>query len=565
MLHSRRPREREHGQIIILFALALVVILAFAAIVVDLGVLRNNRQILANTMDAAALAGGTLLPVDGSPTASPTGQFAKANALITQTIQANYPSLPSSNYTITYKCLIGVDGSGNAWVSRDVPTVCNPTHAVGHTPVVASDFPGAGPTRVAACRPDLGDLCNVVVVAGSATTPFVLGGAVGVTSGSTGIVTSASCNGPCGASPVIPVDVVLIMDRTASMSSAAIAAIQAGASTVLSVFNPAIQRVALGTIGPSTPGLNTCPSGSTSPLRGSGQVYGVGMSNASNINFFTYPTDLSKWIPVDFTGTDTGTPGVTWNEAYSVNGVTSTTTRIWKAISCLYSYTQGTNLDTPVMMAQQYLNTYGRSGVKKGIILETDGSPEAGDGSAHYLCNTANNTATTAKNAPNNIEIFTIYYSDGSPNCPDSSGTWHNATPQSLLQSMATTDAPGQHHALSANNTASLIAAFTQAAIGLATGKSKLVQLYPTPIVTGVSPNLVTHLGGTTVTISGKFFTGATSVTFGGAAATSFTVTSDTVITAKAPVGTTGSTGDVIVTTPGGISPIVGVDLVTYN
>ena len=59
--------DREHGQIIVLFALVLVVILAFAAIVVDLGLLRNNRQTLVNAMDAAALAGGTLLPVDGSP------------------------------------------------------------------------------------------------------------------------------------------------------------------------------------------------------------------------------------------------------------------------------------------------------------------------------------------------------------------------------------------------------------------------------------------------------------------------------------------------------------------
>jgi Flp pilus assembly protein TadG len=55
MLHSRRDREQEHGQILVLFALVLVVILAFGAIVVDLGVLRNNRQILVNTFDSAAL------------------------------------------------------------------------------------------------------------------------------------------------------------------------------------------------------------------------------------------------------------------------------------------------------------------------------------------------------------------------------------------------------------------------------------------------------------------------------------------------------------------------------
>ena len=564
MLRSGRDHEREHGQALVLFALFLVVILAFGAIAIDLGVLRNNRQILANTMDAGALAGGTQLPVTGA--AAETA----ANALIVQTIQANYPGLPSSAYTITYKCLIGVDSSGNAYVSRDVPTVCNPGHAVG-TPVVASDFTGAGPTRVSACDPSLGDMCNVVYVSGSATTPFSLGGVVGVNSGSTGLVTSASCSGPCGASPVIPVDVVLIMDRTASMNSAAIAAIQAGASTVLSVFDPAIQRIALGTIGPSQPGLVNCPSASGSTYSGQ-PVYGVGQSPASNINFFApyvSPSnlgDLPKWIPAFFSGTDPGLPAVTFYEKYSAHGVVNHNSTIWKAISCLYSYTMGTDLETPVMMAQQYLNAYGRPGVKKGIILETDGSPEAGNGSSHYTCNTADNTATTAKGDPNNIEIFTIYYSDGSPNCPDTSGTWRGATPQSLLQSMASPDGPGQHHFLMATSTSDLTAAFTQAAIGLATGQSKLVELYPTPVVTGVSPNRGTHLGGTTVTISGKFFTGASSVRFGGTPAQSFTVTSDTSITAKTPVGPNGSVPDVIVTTPGGVSPIVQpADQYTYN
>ena len=66
MLHFRGNRERERGQIVVLFALVLVVILAFTSLVIDIGLLRNNRQTLVNTLDSAALAGGTLLPVDGS-------------------------------------------------------------------------------------------------------------------------------------------------------------------------------------------------------------------------------------------------------------------------------------------------------------------------------------------------------------------------------------------------------------------------------------------------------------------------------------------------------------------
>ena len=94
MLHLRGNRERERGQIVVLFALVLVVILAFTSLVIDIGLLRNNRQTLVNSLDSAALAGGTLLPVDGSI----PGDAAKIDGLITSTIQANYPGLPSSAY-----------------------------------------------------------------------------------------------------------------------------------------------------------------------------------------------------------------------------------------------------------------------------------------------------------------------------------------------------------------------------------------------------------------------------------------------------------------------------------
>ena len=577
MLHPRTGRDREHGQMIVLFALVLVIILAFAAIVVDLGVLRNNRQILVNTMDAAALAGGTKMPVDGSI----AGSAAAANALITQTIQANYPGLSPSDYTIAYKCLISVNPSTNqAYVSRDVPIACDPSHSLGR-PAAVGDFTGAGPTRVSSCDPFAGDLCNTVVVSGSATTQYSLGPVVGVPSGSTGTVASAACAGLCGASPAIPVDIVLIMDRTGSMSDASIKAIQDGASSVLSVLDPALQRVALATIGPSTPGLSACPNNShqTSPLKNltppANQVYAVGMSPNSNIDFFgPYPTDLPKWVPVGFTGTD-GEYGLTFNEPYSVNKVTNTNSNIWKAISCLYSYTNGTNLDTPIDMAQHYLNQYGRPGVKKGIILETDGTPQVGDGSVHYTCYGANQTATTAKSA--GIEIFTIGFGmDGTKKCPthgqnaNETSAWYSGGPGGgaqlgsyLLSQMATPDKPGEQHFFNAPDSATLINAFTQAAVSLATGKSKLVQLYPTPIVTSVPP-LVSHLGGL-IAIGGKYFTGATEVRCGGVAV-AFTVASDTSITATIPPGgVVGQTVDVIVTTPGGTSPITSSDRYTYN
>jgi hypothetical protein len=86
----------------------------------------------------------------------------------------------------------------------------------------------------------------------------------------------------------------------------------------------------------------------------------------------------------------------------------------------------------------------------------------------------------------------------------------------------------------------------------------------PTPTVTGISPNLGPVSGGTTITITGTGFTGATAVTFpqttvGGTSqtpATSFTVDSDTQITAVAPAAPGGTAGfaDVLVIIPAGSS-----------
>ncbi|HEX5164078.1 MAG TPA: IPT/TIG domain-containing protein, partial [Thermomicrobiales bacterium] len=74
----------------------------------------------------------------------------------------------------------------------------------------------------------------------------------------------------------------------------------------------------------------------------------------------------------------------------------------------------------------------------------------------------------------------------------------------------------------------------------------------PVPAITGLTPSRGALAGGTVVTISGTAFTGATVVTFGGAAAT-FTVDSDTKITATSPSHAAGIV-DVVVTTAGGTS-----------
>jgi len=84
------------------------------------------------------------------------------------------------------------------------------------------------------------------------------------------------------------------------------------------------------------------------------------------------------------------------------------------------------------------------------------------------------------------------------------------------------------------------------------------------PLVTGLSPNGGTSLGGTTVTITGSGLRGATAVDFDSTPATAYTVRNDDSITATAPAES-GGTVDVTVTTPLGTSPTSSTDRYTYT
>jgi hypothetical protein len=83
------------------------------------------------------------------------------------------------------------------------------------------------------------------------------------------------------------------------------------------------------------------------------------------------------------------------------------------------------------------------------------------------------------------------------------------------------------------------------------------------PAVTAINPASGPAAGGTTVTITGANFTGATAVRFGSTNAPSFTVVSATQITAVSPAGT--GTVHITVTTPSGTSASTSADQFTYT
>ncbi|MEW6446534.1 MAG: pilus assembly protein TadG-related protein [Bacillota bacterium] len=71
----------ERGAALVLVAAALVALLGFGAVVIDVGVLYLNRERLSNAADAAALAGSQFLPDDPATAVSTAQHYALRNGI----------------------------------------------------------------------------------------------------------------------------------------------------------------------------------------------------------------------------------------------------------------------------------------------------------------------------------------------------------------------------------------------------------------------------------------------------------------------------------------------------
>jgi Putative Flp pilus-assembly TadE/G-like/von Willebrand factor type A domain len=387
-------RDREQGQILVLFTLVVVVLMGLSALVIDVGVLRRTGQELWNAMDAGSLAGAAELPDNPTAAASAARRFATAN----------FPGVAPASINVTYRCVVGDRDNNGVPDAGDVPAVCNP----GPSP--SGGWRCGGGICAAICVPGTGIKCNTLVLASAATVNFNFGRAVGVNQGSTQQVVSAACVGPCGASPTGPVDLMMVIDRTSSMSATDILNARDAANSVLTLYDPEKQYIGLGLLGPSS--TATSCSGANSPAQG---------VPAPSI------TGAVTWTPVGLTGV-----GAPVNQRYlNTNGTLNTTSTLVKAISCFTQSSTGTIMSTPTTAAKNYLLANGRSNAVKGIIFMTDGEPN-GD-----TCANASAAATAAKTA--GIQMFTVGFGiDATFKCPDTSGTWYNKSVTNLLANMAT-------------------------------------------------------------------------------------------------------------------------------
>jgi hypothetical protein len=209
---------------------------------------------------------------------------------------------------------------------------------------------------------------------------------------------------------------------------------------------------------------------------------------ATSIGTANAPSDVPRWVPV-------GLSGLPWHgqNPHLTQDFTNNGSTMEDAISCFTNSSTGTDLRDPIPMATWELNTYGRAGVTKGIILMTDGQPNASTmpPANETYCAQANASASAAKAA--GIEIFTVAFGlDGSNDfpCPDDAGFWQGRMASELVATMATNSVadngcPGTENddddhyfcvPKTAGASANLTNAFKQATIAL-TGSSKLIQL----------------------------------------------------------------------------------------
>ena len=439
--------RRERGAVAIIVALMMVVIMASAALGVDIGKLVYERQQLQNALDAAATAGAMHLPEDPAAAILDAQKFASDNM-----VGANLGSITPN---IALRCVTSYNATTKSPDWATVVAICGITSKAFNITDCNE--------QVCSVECTVAFHCNTIVVKHNRTVNYSFGPAIGIPTGTTGTIVAAACRGVCGTVTPNPLDIVVMADRTPSMVDGwdsgsyktpvgSFDSMKAGIKDMLGSMNQDQQYVAFGTIAISVPTTTdkvappnggdafsdatfvTCnPSGKCTPA----------WTNGGKKYHFN-----GSWVPVGFTNKYTKTDS---------SGVTSmdTTSGLYKAVHNLAfstptvkypnadtgkstSSNEGTHLAAAMKGAARYLLSVDPSvdaGLpvrpqefgtpKKVIIFETDGSPSeifTSDSSATTLGNSldigvagnnnkqsCDNLAAIASEAKAaNIQIITI-------------------------------------------------------------------------------------------------------------------------------------------------------------
>jgi len=405
----RGPRRLadERGAVAVLFALTLIVIFAAVAFVIDISRLYHARQVLQNAVDLGALAGAAELPASDATTGTAAETIARRVAI------ANAPQLAGpATLTISFRCIVGDRDQNNVPDVGEVPFICGPS--AGTWPAGTWTFKGSRASHV--CDPFAGDKCNTIRLQTSETVDYYFAPVIGINDGNTGSVSASSCKGACGAAAT-PLDIVMVLDRTGSMTTGDIANLKNAATSILSFYDSNIQWI----------GLVALPYG-----RSSNKCVVNDPQNYPNSN---YPDWQVVPLSNDFTRAD---------------GTVNTASQLYQSINCLQrspsirvnvdgvnrTSAGHTNLGDPLDAARDMLRYQGRAEVPDIIIFETDG--QANQPYGYQPCNYLNSKGNIAKAAGQTI--FSIAFGLDNPpvRCTDTSGSFRGVYATLNIASVAT-------------------------------------------------------------------------------------------------------------------------------
>lgn len=285
-----------------MFGLLLSVMVMCVMIVVDVGFFFHERQDVQKAADAAALAGAQELPDD--PTA--------AEALALEYITKN--GISTDEVEISFRCTSGVDAICNVAESRYDTIVVTPKSQ-------APSFfgPMLSVIGVDSCW---SQGCNVQASA-------------------------AGCRGACGPVGVGPVDVVMVLDHSYSMTNSNLDNAKDGVLTMFENFDFTYHRVGLAVTPPVTP-----------------------QNNCDSINVWSDP---SVWLPAPLTTLFQDAPHVLNNASKPVSVTNCLDRTDWPNGELQY-LSGHTNVGAPIKAASDELIANGRLDVVHGIVLLTDGA-----------------------------------------------------------------------------------------------------------------------------------------------------------------------------------------------
>ncbi len=318
---------------------------------------------------------------------------------------------------------------------------------------------------------------NTVDITQSVTVPTYFLGLIGIPSVT--MSAHAEACSPCGE---IPLDIMLVLDRTGSMSQ------DGGSSNGLSkeqnLQNGLIQGFLPG-LDPTQDavGLAVLPPDSSNASNFCNAA-GNGQQNAT----YTWGSGHSQQTITTAQGYTLANPAydVIAPPEYSYMNATSgqlvSSDPLVSDINCM---TPGgsTSYSGALSAAWQELNADGRTGVQKVIVMLSDGAANTGqdchvDGSTEQCtqpCQAGVDEANTLKGAPDNVLIYTILYGSAADygTCDSFTGSAESPaiTPQTAMSEMATSG-----DFFSDPNPATLTTIFQEISADMAKGTSRLVQ-----------------------------------------------------------------------------------------